>query len=153
MVERLDVGVDEWASEGEIAAVGNAFREAGIPVEVIANYGTRSLDAPWTVALELGSHPLSWFLAGFFAAEGAAASKMLHQWISRVRAARKPSPAKDGSIVVRDDRGNWLVFGEPSEEACEKLLAESWDDLKGGYLLWDSKRREWRDHTGNRSTE
>jgi hypothetical protein len=151
--EQLSVAVDEWATDTEVSAVEDAFREAGISVEVSASIGTRSLEPPWAVWVELASHPLSWFLAGFFAAEGAAASKRLRDWITQVREARKSAPAKDGSIVIRDDRGNFLVFGEPSDEACDKLLAENWDDLKGGYLLWDSERHEWRDHTGNRASE
>ena len=148
----IRVSIDEWARHEEVAAVEEAVREAGLNADVEASFGVRGAGIPlWHIVIELGNIGLGYLLAGFVGKWGEEANEKFRAFIKRLFEARKDAPAENGTVAIIDPKGNWTVLGdELPDEAYDKLLEDSWEDLEGGYLLWNEARREWIDHTGNR---
>jgi len=153
MPEReIRISLDEWARGEEIVAVERAARDLGLDAEVEASLGFRSVEVvAWHVLVAVAEHGVDWILGGIVGKWGIEAAAKLRDFIRDIGKAREDAPVESGTVTIIDQKGNWIVFGdELPDEAYDKLLAESWEDLKGGYLLWDEERREWVDHTGNR---
>ncbi len=153
MVERqIRISIDEWARDEEVAAVEEVAREAGLDADVEASFGVRGAGTPsWHIVIELANIGIGYWLAGFVGKWGEEANEKFRTLVKRLFKGRENAPAESGTVVIIDPKGNWTVFGDGlPDEAYDKLLEDSWEDLEGGYLLWDEARQEWIDHTGNR---
>jgi hypothetical protein len=148
----IRISVDEWAQGEEVTAVEEAARAAGLEVRVEASFGVRSVGTPsWHVVIELAGAGIGYLLAGFVGRWGEEANERFRAFMKQLFKAREKAFANSGAVTIIDPKGNWIVIGdELPDEAYDKLFEESWEDLEGGYLLWDETRREWIDHTGSR---
>jgi hypothetical protein len=143
--EPVSVSINDFASREEIKAVEDAFRSAGIGARVDANYMMKSADlVPWIVSITLG-YAAGAFFQGFFGKLGADAATKMQAWVRDLRKAWESSPAKPGSIVIRGQNGTIVVIGDPPAQAYESLLELDWEEVAGGYVLWDDSAGEWQD--------
>jgi hypothetical protein len=151
-VEIEYVSLDEAASPEEVAAVTAVFGRAGFEADVDANFGRKSAALlPWAIIVFLGT-PLAKFFWAFFGRLGKRAADdvypSLREFIKELIAARSSSAAPRGDIRFMDRDGtNLIVSAEITDEAIDALAQLDWEAMRGGWLLWDTERGEWRDAT------
>jgi hypothetical protein len=127
----ISVSINEFASKEELEGVEEAFRSAGIEVEVEANYFMKSADAvPWIVLVSVG-FAAGGFFRGYFGKLGADAATKTQEWVRALRKARESSPALPGSVVIKDANRNTVVLGDPPLEAYENCSSSTWTPRTG----------------------
>jgi hypothetical protein len=139
-----DVSLDVRASAGEVRAVEDAFARAGFQVEARPVVITRgAFVPPWVIYVTI-LVPVAEFFRAFAAEAGKDAYAAVKTWAKDVMAARRESG--DGSVDLRDPEGTTLILSTHfPEEALDALSEIDWDDVRGGYLLWDAEKERWFD--------
>ena len=141
------VVIEDTATPAEVEAVEEAFRRHGLDVEVRTGYGRKALgESGWVVVVLLGV-PVALFFKGFMDELGRAAARDAYgpvkAWIRDVWRSR--GAAGTGSILLRDDEHTTLALSSSlADEALDALREIDWEQQRGGWLLWDAERREWR---------
>jgi hypothetical protein len=140
------VFIEETAPEGHVEAVEEAFAEAGFEVRVAAGYGRKAAGAlDWVVHITLAV-PIVTFFASFASEAGKDAYASVKEWTRKTWRARRDAGTGEGSIVLRDPEGSNLILSTSiPPDALDALRDIDWNESRGGYLVWDSVRREWRD--------
>jgi hypothetical protein len=147
MIEQ-PVHVEDTASRDQVRAVAEAFARAGFEVEVEPDYGRRALgDLPWVVYVPLAV-PISAFFTAFASEAGKDAYAVVKSWVHDVWEARAGAGNGEGSVHLADpDASNLILSNSLPDEALDALRDLDWDELGGGYIVWNAVRREWIDHT------
>jgi hypothetical protein len=140
-IERVVMDVE--ATAAEVAEVKEAFRQAGFDVAVRPSYERKSADVlPWIVYVTLAA-PIATFFTTLAAKAADDAYPAIKRWVKSVWNARR---GRDGSIVLRDPDGSYLILGTRiPDEAIEALAHLDWSRKLGQYLIWDEGRGEWQD--------
>jgi hypothetical protein len=141
-----NVQVDVEASAAEVRDVEDAFARAGFAEIIVrADQVRRSTGLlPWIVAVTIGV-PVKSFFDGFFATPGERAYDALGAWVKDIWRARH-SDVRAGSISIEDPDGTTVILSTTiPDEAIAALADLDWDQLCGGYLIWNAERREWQD--------
>jgi hypothetical protein len=152
--ERLKVLTDAEATQEEIRAVEEVFREVEFDADVEATGAARPIaytgegnGTDWIVQVLLPSATVGAFLTAYFGAAGKSAWKKTEAWVSRLRAARKPSPFPDGRIRITDEADTELTIDltpkPPPAEAWRKLFELDWSELEGYRIYWEDRERRW----------
>jgi hypothetical protein len=148
--EIRDVAIEDTASAAEVEALEAVFRRHGLDVEIVPDVvrvSNRLL--PWVIYITLVA-PVASFFTAFGSAIGTEAGqdayRAVKRWVMDVFEARRDSGNGQGSIVLRDlDHTNLVLHTAYPDEALDALRKVDWDELRGGYLVWDEQRRVWRD--------
>ena len=141
------VVTDAEAAPQEIAALEEAFRRAGLDVEVNAVLERKSAGqlVPWVVSVTL-TVPIAAFLSTLATEAAKDAYPALKQWVKDVWNAR--SQRGDGSLALEDPEGSHVIIATRiPDEAIHGLTEIDWTVKRGHYLIWDEARDEWRDPT------
>lgn len=143
--------LDEAASEEEVDAVQAVLRDAGIAMEVTAQWRKppqTGNGAFWMVLITVGM-PVGAFLKQFLEtiAEKAAESwwEALQAWLQDLRSARRLSTiATEGWVEIDGSDGCGLMIHDVPSEAYEELARLDWSQVGPGIIMWDDEAREWR---------
>ena len=144
------VSLTVFAREDEVAAVEQAFARAGFQIDARADVETRSdhwggAAAPWLIYVMLAV-PISAFFAAFGSEAGKDAYAAVKEWTRDIFAVHQKPHYAGGTLDIRDPRGTRVVLSPPlPDEALDALADIDWASVEGGDLLWDERRREWRD--------
>lgn len=139
----LEVHLDVAASDDEIAEVGQAFDEAGLPAVASANISHRSaVDVPWVVYVVV---PAAVFATAFARAAGTAAGadawQGLKTLVSRVCRARNAGSKRDGAIQLEIDERTVILTDDVPDEGIRQVA--NGELPAAGYYVWDDKRGGW----------
>jgi hypothetical protein len=147
------VVIEDTAPSEHLDAVAQAFASAGFDVEVVADYGRRSMDLlPWVVLVDL-LVPVRPFFNAFFTEAGKDAYASVKKWLRDVSAARAGAGTGEGAIQLRDpEHTNVILPSALPDEAIDALRDLDWDEVRGDYLVWDGQRKIWRDPTKRESS-
>jgi hypothetical protein len=139
-----EVSLDVGASPGEVRAVEEAFARAGFQVEARPVVISRSADVPpWIIYVTI-LVPVAEFFRAFATDAGKDAYAAVKAWAQDVMAARRES--RDGSVDLTDPEGTDLILSTHfPDEALDALAEIDWDEVRGGYLLWDVETGRWFD--------
>jgi len=140
------VHADVEASRAEVREVEDAFARAGfVEIRVRADEVRRSTGLlPWIVAVTIGV-PVKSFFDGFFATPGERTYDALEAWVKDIWRARH-SDVRAGAINIEDPDGTTVILSTTiPDEAIAALANLDWDQLRGGYLIWEDEQRQWRD--------
>jgi hypothetical protein len=140
----LEVHMDISASEGEIQAVRQAFKEAGLSAQVEAQVEFRSA-GPSPGVIEVAVATAGIFFGGFVGAAGADAWKGLRDLIAKLYHAREP--ARKGSIAIRvKEVRERIIFKDGLPDAAFREIEEmEIRHTNSGQIQWDDPNGEWRD--------
>jgi hypothetical protein len=141
-----EVLIEAEAPPGQEQAVDETFGRAGFEVHSRAAMIRRSADAlPWIVHVTLAV-PFVAFFAKFGSEAGKDAYAAVKAWAKAMFEARKESGLGRGAISVVDLNGTELVLASDWPDKALDALAEiDWDQVEGGYLLWNEADGEWID--------
>jgi len=140
----LEVQMDISASEGEIQAVRQAFKEAGLSAQVDAVVEVRSEGLPPAIT-EVVVAAAGIFFAGFVGAAGADAWKGLRDLIAKLHHAREPVRKGSIAIWVKKARER-IIFKDGLPDAAFREIAEmEIRHTNSGQIQWDDLNGEWRD--------
>jgi hypothetical protein len=147
MGEIEDVAIENTATAAQLEAVEAAFRRHGLEVEVRPAYARRAADVlPWIVHITLAA-PIAAFFVAFGTEAGKDAYGAVKEWAKDVYRTRRNSGTGQGSITLEDpDQTELVLHSSIPDDALDGLRELDWDQLRGGYLLWDEQRQEWRDY-------
>ena len=141
-----EVVIEASAPPGHAVAVEEAFKRAGFDIEVedqlIEGRATGDV-LPWLVQVGLDGT-----LTSFFAALGVDAYKRFKALVHDLWNAREGAGNGKGQIDFGDSEDTRLIL-PPSlpDEAFDALEDLDWDELRGGWIVWNADRKEWVDHT------
>lgn len=140
------VFIEETAPPGDVEAVEAAFAQAGFDVRVVAGYGRKAAGPlDWVIHITLAV-PILAFFASFGAEAGKDAYGSVKDWTRRLWSARRGAGTGEGSVVLADPEGSHLILSSSiPPDALDALREIDWTAKRGGYLIWDTARREWRD--------
>jgi hypothetical protein len=143
------VHLDVEASAGEVEAVRESFRRYGLDPKVKANFIRRSAGPlPWIVEVTLLA-PIAVFFAELSKRAANDAYDAAKAWVKEVWAARG---GRDGALMLTDPEYTNLVLSTRiGPEALDALGDIDWDEVRGGYLLWDDEAGAWFDKSPGRS--
>jgi hypothetical protein len=138
------VRIESGATPEEAKAVVDAFKRAGLEVEVDAAIELRAGGAtdvvvvlPWIVQVAL-----KYTVDGFFLALGA---KGFDLFVRDVWSARE---GREGRLEITDPEHTWVMLrNSMPDEAIDALSELDWSEKRGDLLEWDFERRKWRDPT------
>jgi hypothetical protein len=137
------VRIESAAPPDHAEAVADAFKGAGLDVEVEAVIETRgAVDQllPWIVQVGIKDT-----IEGFFLALGAAAFKV---FVHDVWKARHGAGNGKGQIDIGDSEATHVLLPNSlPDEAIDALGELDWSEKRGDLLVWDIERREWHDPT------
>jgi hypothetical protein len=144
--------IEDTAPSGHTKAVARTFERAGFKVEVKAEYGRKAADVlPWVVRAVV-LVPIAAFFASFGGEAGKDAYASVKEWVRDVWESRKGAGTEEASLVLMDSDASQLILSSSlPNEALDALRRIDWREKHGGYLVWDSAEREWRDATPRRS--
>lgn len=154
--QKLQVRIDKWASPGEVQAVEEAFRRAGLEVSVRASVIELSEQFTWIV---IASIPASAFLSQYFAAAGAdawSASKRLPDQLRQLVRDLKDARGGDqeGKIELEDAGRPWLLLSSDlPDEAFRQLESIDQSVVQGGSLRWHYQDQCWMHHVQGRDPQ
>ena len=133
-------------ASGQEQAVDETFGRAGFEVHSRAAMIRRSADVlPWIVHVTLAV-PFVAFFAKFGSEAGKDAYAAVKAWAKAMFEARKESGLGRGAISVVDLNGTELVLASDwPDEALDALAEMDWDQVEGGYLVWNEAEGEWID--------
>jgi hypothetical protein len=140
--EPIRVETDQYASDEEVRAVQQAFRDFGMEVVVERpEPGPPPANGGWIIHV---------FISGFFGAAAGAAWNQLVALIQRLAKARGSAHYPIGMIIVSDEHAGRELFVEimqdPYPPAAWEQLEElrKTDNLRGRRIYWDADQRRWQ---------
>ena len=137
-----EVLIEDKAPPGHANAVAEAFKRAGLDVQVKPVWGRKSTDVlPWLVKVVIDGTP-----AGFFGALGVDVYGKFKRLVHEIEEARRGAGNGTGSIDFTDSENTHLVLSDPlPDEAIDALRSFDWSEKRGAYLVWRRDRGEWED--------
>jgi len=146
-MDPVQVSLEAYTPDDEIAAVAAAFAEAGIPAEVTTNFEWKGAggDYPWLVEITTSLAP---FFALIIATEATKdVWKALKRLVGRIHEARKASSRPNGRLTLVDKTtGTWIALPPDLPDEAWRLFPEAQlTELPSGALRWDSETLQWRD--------
>jgi hypothetical protein len=145
MVEIEDpVLIEATAPAGHVEAVEAVLKRNGLDARVEAGIERRAVgDLPWLIRIvEEGT---IYELLKFVATGGTTGIKEMYR---ELRDARNGAGNGKGSVELVDSENTHVILSSTlPDEAIEALDDLHWDELGGGWLVWDAGRKEWVDHT------
>jgi len=140
----LEVFLDSSAPAEDVAAVREAFNEAGLMATVRPSYKRKGIgDFPWVVMISV---PLMAFLTGFANAAGKDAYDKLKKPVCAIWAKRTKNSGTSGSFTIVDTKSGVSVLLDPDipGDAYDALAKLDIDSLRGtGVLKYDKDEKRW----------
>ena len=140
----LEVILDDSASAADVAAVKEAFNDAGLMATVRPSFKRKgSGDFPWIV---MASVPLTAFLTAFAAAAGKEAYKGLKKLVRSIWSTRTRTSGLSGSFIIVDRKSGVWVHLKPNipDDAYSALAELDLESLRrSGVLVYDEDKKQW----------
>ena len=143
MEPRAFVHIDYGASEEEIRAVEDLFRDVGVEAEVTPGIAMFSDIPPWAIAIAVELNP---FLVKLQQLAAEDAYRSLKEFIRHARDARRMSGAPDGSVEIDDAGSEVTIKGltpDLPDGAYRALLDLELRTLPPGFVGWSPDRQMW----------
>jgi len=140
----LEVSLDSSASAEDVAAVREAFNDAGLMATVRPSFERKGIgDFTWIVMF---TAPLTAFLMTFAAAAGKDSYEGLKKLVRTIWAKRTETSGLAGSFTIIDSKSGVWVLLEPgiTNDAYSALTKLDLDSLQGpGVLKYDKDDKRW----------
>lgn len=140
----LEVSLDSSALAEDVAAVKEAFNDAGLMATVRPSFERKGIgDFPWIVMV---SAPLTAFLTAFAAAAGKESYEGLKKLVRTIWAKRTKTSGPSGSFTIVDSKSGVWVLLDPDipDDAYSALTKLDFDSLQGpGVLKYDKDEKRW----------
>jgi hypothetical protein len=140
----LEVLLDSSAPAEDVAAVREAFNDAGLMVTVRPSYERKGIgDFPWIVMV---SAPLTAFLMAFAAAAGKESYEGLKKLVRSIWAKRTKTSGLSGSFTIVDSKSGVWVLLDPDipDDAYSALAKLDMDSMKRPNVIkYDKDKKQW----------
>ena len=144
ILEELEVLLDSSAPAEDVAAVREAFNDAGLTATVRPSCERKGIgDFPWIVMVSV---PLTAFLTAFAAAAGKDAYGRLKKLVSTIWAKRTKTSGSSCNFTIVDSKsGVWVLLdSDIPSDAYSALAKLDLDSLQGpGVLKYDKDEKRW----------
>lgn len=140
----LEVLLDSSAPVEDVAAVREAFHDAGFVVTVRPSFKRKGIgDFPWVVMFAV---PITAFLTAFATAAGKDAYQRLKKLVCSIWDKRTTTSGPSGSFTIIDsESGVWVLLDPDIPSDAYSTLAKL--DLKAlqgpGVLKYDKNEKQW----------